>query len=94
MEPYLPRDVVYRPKTGFAVPLRHWLGHEMADYVRQSLADQAIARRGIFELQAVRNVYEQYQHTGTDRAYTVFAVLCIETWCRLFLDHVPPAVPV
>jgi asparagine synthase (glutamine-hydrolysing) len=93
MEPYLPSDIIYRPKTGFAVPLRHWLGHEMSDYVRDLLADDSIRRRGIFDPAAVHRVYEQYQRGGADRAYTVFAVLCIELWCRLFVDRVPQAPP-
>ena len=29
MEPYLPHDVIYRPKTGFGAPLRRWMRQEL-----------------------------------------------------------------
>jgi asparagine synthase (glutamine-hydrolysing) len=29
MEPYLPHDVIYRPKAGFGGSLRHWLRNEL-----------------------------------------------------------------
>ena len=32
MEPYLPHNVIYRPKTGFGAPLRHWLRHELREW--------------------------------------------------------------
>src|SRR5712671_1577530 len=31
MEPYLPKDVIYRPKTGFGAPLRRWIRNEMKE---------------------------------------------------------------
>ena len=32
LEPFLPKEVIYRPKTGFGVPLRQWL-HSLSDMV-------------------------------------------------------------
>ena len=29
MEPYLPHDMIYRPKSGFSVPLRRWIRREL-----------------------------------------------------------------
>ena len=38
MEPYLPREVFYRPKTGFGAPLRQWLRHELKELVDDTLS--------------------------------------------------------
>ena len=31
LEDYLPRDIIYRPKTGFGAPLRRWMRVELKD---------------------------------------------------------------
>ena len=43
LEPYLPRDVLYRPKMGFAVPLKSWFRGPLRERVRQIEA-QALSR--------------------------------------------------
>ena len=87
MEPYLPRDVIYRPKTGFGAPLRYWLRHQLRDSVDEYLSERAIAERGIFNVRAVRKFIENDRQGRIDGGYTVFALLCVEIWCRLFLDR-------
>ena len=33
MEPFLPHNVIYRPKSGFGAPLRYWLRFELRDWL-------------------------------------------------------------
>lgn len=91
MEPYLPRDVIYRPKTGFGAPLRRWLRHELREVVEDTLSVGALRRRGLFEPGAVRRLIEQDRSGVIDGAYTIFSLMCIELWCRIFVDGRVPA---
>ncbi len=93
MEPFLPRDIVYRAKSGFGVPLRHWLHNELREFTNDILSEEAIRRRGIFHPAAVHNLVQQDRKGKLDGAYLVFAILCIELWCRLFIDRRPEIVP-
>ena len=45
MEPYLPNDVIYRPKSGFGAPLRKWMQNELRELLRDYLSPLSINRR-------------------------------------------------
>lgn len=87
MEGILPQDVIYRPKTGFGAPLRRWLRHELRDVVENVLSEHSLRSRGLFDPSEVRNLVEADRAGRVDAAYTVFALICIELWCRTFLDR-------
>ena len=87
MEDVLPHDVIYRPKTGFGVPLRKWMRGELRDVVDHALADDTLRRRGLFDLAAVRKLQEADRLNRIDASYPLFELLCIETWMRLFQDR-------
>ena len=86
MEPVLPRDVIYRPKTGFGVPLRRWLHHELRDTVADLLSERSLAARGLFDPQAVTRLRQLDANGRIDAAYPLLALCAIEMWCRLFID--------
>lgn len=86
MEPYLPHDVIYRPKTGFGAPIRRWMSVELRPMVEELLSPDALRRRGLFDPAAVRRLIDDDAAGRVDGAYTLFSLLCIETWCRLFVD--------
>lgn len=90
MEPYLPHDVIYRPKSGFGAPLRRWLHGELRDQVQDALGPESLARRGWFEPSAVARLVEQDRRGQVDAAYTVFALVCVELWARMFVDAPVP----
>ena len=54
MEPFLPYDVIYRPKTGFGAPVRRWLRFELRDWLRDILSPTRLHNRGLFVLRLQR----------------------------------------
>ena len=84
--PYLPRDVIYRPKTGFGAPLWRWMRHELRELLGDLLSADSLNRRGLFNPVAVERLIAQNDAGRVDASYTLLSLLCIEIWCRKFLD--------
>jgi asparagine synthase (glutamine-hydrolysing) len=80
MEPLLPHDVVYRPKTGFGAPVRRWIRNELRDYVAERLAPRELDRFGVFEPMAVAALIESNQSGEVDAGYTILSLLCAQLW--------------
>jgi asparagine synthase (glutamine-hydrolysing) len=86
MEPYLPHDVIYRTKTGFGFPMRQWLYTRLRLRVEDFLSPASILNYGVFDPKAVQALIERDRVGATDGSYTVFPLLCMEMWCRQFID--------
>jgi len=86
MERYLPKEIIYRPKTGFGAPLRNWLQFDLNDYVEDLLGHSSLAARGLFDSERVRRLVASNNAGEIDVSYTIFSLMCIEIWCRQHLD--------
>jgi asparagine synthase (glutamine-hydrolysing) len=86
MKPYLPRDLIYRPKTGFGAPLRRWMRNELREMLGDVLSEESLRRRGLFDSSSVQRLISDNDAGTLDAAYTLFSLLCVEIWCRRFLD--------
>jgi asparagine synthase (glutamine-hydrolysing) len=95
MEPYLPREIIYRAKTGFGAPLRRWMRHELRPLVSDVLSRDRVKARGLFDPDAIQRLIAQNDRGEADAAYTVLSLLAIELWCSAYLDrrHAPVATP-
>jgi asparagine synthase (glutamine-hydrolysing) len=87
MEPYLPKEVLYRPKHGFNVPLKHWLRHELKHFIRDALAPSRIARRGLFKQRQIAVLLDDHFAGRSDASNQIFALLMLELWMQQFLDR-------
>lgn len=81
---YVPRELIERPKQGFAVPLASWLRYELAPLVRDHLAPHRIREAGIFDparvAKAVANFFDG--GPGNDRldSQKLWYLLAFEMW--------------
>ena len=87
MEPYLPHDVIYRPKSGFGAPLRQWMRGDLRALVGDLLGAESLRKRGLFDPAAVQRLIDANQSGGLDASYTLLSLLSIEIWCRKFVDR-------
>lgn len=89
MEPYLPRDLLYRPKMGFGVPIDAWLRAEMREFAYDTLLGQTARNRGLFDPNAVRRLLEAHS-SGENWASRIWALLMLELWFRMWIDPADP----
>lgn len=87
MEQHLPPDVIYRHKTGFGAPLRRWMRYELRELLGDLLSTESLRRRGVFDPSAVQALIKANDTGKIDASYTLLSLLCIEIWCRAFLDN-------
>ena len=86
MEAYLPSEVIYRPKSGFGVPLRRWIKEELRDFIGDYLSEKSLRSRGLFDPSAVFSLIKDNEQGKVDASYTILSLACIEIWCRSYLD--------
>jgi asparagine synthase (glutamine-hydrolysing) len=86
MEGILPNDLIYRPKAGFGVPLRHWMKTNLKEFVNDTLSSKSLKNRMIFNENGLERLRKLDQENKIDASYTLFSIVCIETWYQLFVD--------
>ena len=52
-----------------------------------SLSRERLLSRGIFDPDAVHDLIVGNSKGKIDGGYTLFAILCFELWCELFIDE-------
>jgi len=85
MEPYLPKDIIYRPKSGFSAPLERWIRIELNDLINELLSEKNLKNNGLFNPNEVAKLIQKNQQGKIYASYTIFSILCIEIWCRINL---------
>lgn len=86
MRPYLPAGVITRPKSGFGAPIRSWVNGRFNRQIEEILTDDSLRRRGVFNPAGVQRLVKSVQDGSTDGAYSILAIICLESWFRQFLD--------
>lgn len=84
-ENYLPKDVIYRSKAGFAAPIRSWVKRDLKPLFDEKLSESSISKRNIFNPMEVQNLIRENTKLKADNAYLLFALLAIDSWMEQFL---------
>ena len=90
-ERYLPKDVIYRSKTGFGAPLRKWvLSGELDRQVNRMVDDRGPVRE-VLNLPRIREFAARTLKGTEDGAYTILCLLAIDSWLKQFKFGIGPA---
>ncbi|SIS47638.1 XrtA/PEP-CTERM system amidotransferase [Neptunomonas antarctica] len=86
LEPYLPNDVLYRPKMGFGVPLAKWFRGPLKGKIQQSLLGDTIRRSGLFNMNYVEKVITQHQSGARDYSVIIWSLLMFNAFLERELE--------
>lgn len=87
MEAHLPRDILYRRKQGFNVPMPLWMRGGMREYVQDVLSPERVARRGLLDPQAVTGLLDRHFRGEEQAANKIYTLMMLELWHMAFIDR-------
>ncbi|MDQ3129212.1 MAG: asparagine synthase (glutamine-hydrolyzing) [Acidobacteriota bacterium] len=82
----VPKEVVYRRKMGFGVPIGKWFRGEMKDYVREVLLSEKSLNRGIIKSEIIEKYVREHTSAERDHAFQLWTLLMLELWFERFID--------
>jgi asparagine synthase (glutamine-hydrolysing) len=82
MEPYLPHDVLYRPKMGFAVPLARWFRGPLKARLRSALLEGPMLDGGWFDPTVVGQLVDQHLSGRSDHSTPLWTLLMFDSFLR------------
>ena len=82
LAPYLPPEILYRPKMGFAVPLAKWFRGPLREPVRKAVLGPVLAQTGWFNSTYLRRLVEDHQSGLRDYSTPLWTLLMFESFLR------------
>ena len=76
---YVPRELVDRPKSGFAIPVAKWLRGPLRGWAEDLLTESRLRQEGILDTTAVRRTWKEHLD-GYNWSERMWAVLMFESW--------------
>jgi asparagine synthase (glutamine-hydrolysing) len=81
-EPHLSKEILYRNKMGFAVPLANWFRGDLRQRLRDSLLGDTLAATGIFDRKFMGMLVDQHLSGRRDHSACLWALLMFESFHR------------
>ena len=77
---YVPRDMIERPKMGFAVPLAKWMRGELRAWCEDLLNEKKLKEDGFFNSKAIREKWNEHLKGDADWHQELWNVLIFQAW--------------
>ncbi|HEV2348520.1 MAG TPA: asparagine synthase (glutamine-hydrolyzing) [Terriglobia bacterium] len=77
---WLPREIVYRQKRGFSVPISKWMRNQLRPLLDETLHPEKLKKDGIFHAPCVRRMLEEHWAGRADNRKPLWTLLCFQLW--------------
>jgi asparagine synthase (glutamine-hydrolysing) len=86
MSPYLPDELMHRPKMGFAVPLARWFRGPLRERVRKALFGERLLDTGFVNADYLRRLVEHHEAGLRDHSAAIWTLLMFERFLHYGAD--------
>lgn len=77
---YVPRNLIDRPKQGFAVPVAAWLRGALREWAEELLAEHRLAQQAYWHTGMVRWMWKEHLSGREDYSFELWGILMFQAW--------------
>jgi asparagine synthase (glutamine-hydrolysing) len=77
---YVPKELMYRSKQGFGIPIDKWLRGPLKDWAESLLNETRLSQEGYFNTNLVRAVWKDFCSGRVNREQDIWCVLMFQSW--------------
>jgi asparagine synthase (glutamine-hydrolysing) len=81
---YVPKTMIERPKTGFAVPLDTWLRGPLRDWAESLLDKKKIKEQGLLNPELIHGRWREHLSGKQNRQHEIWDVLMFQEWKKQY----------
>jgi asparagine synthase (glutamine-hydrolysing) len=89
LEGIVPNDILYRPKQGFGLPINEWFITGMAPFVEHAVFSSPLRKRGFFDYDFVRGLWEQHLSGRVNYSFNIWSLLNLSLWYEHWIEGRP-----
>jgi asparagine synthase (glutamine-hydrolysing) len=82
---YVPRQLVERPKAGFAVPIGDWIRGPLADWAAGLLSPHALSQSGLLNAEFIEQRFHEHCAGRRNWSHGLWTVLAFQAWHRRWM---------
>ncbi len=81
----VPRECVQRPKQGFSIPIKQWLGGELSEQVDALLAPGRLRDQGLFDPGTVARLRSEHSAGRANHSHVIWSLVVFQAWADRWL---------
>jgi asparagine synthase (glutamine-hydrolysing) len=77
---HVPRELLERPKQGFAIPLDRWLRGDLREWAESLLCPEQIVTTGVFDPRKIAVLWRDHQSKRDNVGWRLWTILMMQSW--------------
>ena len=77
---YVPRNLIERPKAGFAIPIAKWLRGGLKPWAQDLISEEMLAKQSILNPKSINKLWEDHLSEKVDNSSKLWPILMWQSW--------------
>lgn len=77
---HVPKELIERPKAGFAIPIGQWLRGPLRDWAESLMSEQRLQSEGYLRPEPIRQAWTEHLSSRRDHTAKLWSVLMFQAW--------------
>ena len=83
---YIPKEMMDRPKMGFAIPIANWLQNDLRELVEEYINLNTIEKQGVFNVEYVEDIKRKFYSGKKEYDVKMWYLLMFQMWYEKWME--------